>query len=506
MPEESIESISLKEPLWATILPAPRLAIYCGLGALLWLGAALTGMLLTAAILYDIVLLFVAVVDILLSPQPGQLELEREIPHKLNIGVNHDVRLRARNNSSHRVTLTVRDEPPVSWEVDAHWRTPLERADAATEGGSAENPPDTASREIARVPLTVNPGRSGWVIYSVVPTRRGDFEFGALSARYHTILGLWQRQCRVPAAVKVLVYPDNTLVRRYELRLRQGRLRDIGLHLIRLRGRGTEFESLREYTTDDEYKDINWKASARHGKLISTNYEIERDQTVMIALDCGRMMTAMAVTRDAADAARKLQKEGDELASTIVPLSKLDCAINASVLVAHVAASMGDSVGLLLFSDRVLHFVPPRKGRLQTGTIIEALYNVQPSLVEPDYMAAYEYLLTRRVRRSLVITFTDLIDAACSRELLSASGALRRHHNSLCVTINNKDVMEMARLVPEESLEMYEKAMAQRMLAQRDQALEELRRRAVGILDVPAEQLTIATVNRYLDLKSRAAF
>jgi uncharacterized protein (DUF58 family) len=188
-----------------------------------------------------------------------------------------------------------------------------------------------------------------------------------------------------------------------------------------------------------------------------------------------------------------------------VALSKLDCAINATVLLAHVAASMGDSVGLLLFADTVLGFVPPRKGRTQTGTIIEALYGVQPDLVEPDYVGAYEYLMGRKVRRSLVVTFTDLIDPEASRELLTASGSLRRHHNALCVTINNRDVIDMAASIPESTEEIYQKAMAQRMLRHRFGALETLRQHGVGILDVEASDLTIATVNRYLDLKARAA-
>jgi len=192
-------------------------------------------------------------------------------------------------------------------------------------------------------------------------------------------------------------------------------------------------------------------------------------------------------------------------ASSDVPLSKLDCAINATVLLAHVSASMGDAVGVLLFADTVLGFVPPRKGRLQTGAIIEAMYAVQPSLVEPDYAGAYNYLMSRKIRRALVVTFTDLIDPDASRELLQASGALRRHHNALCVTINNRDVMDLATVLPQDASQLYAKAMAQRMLAQRTGALEELRRRGVGILDVDAAQLTIATVNRYLDLKSRAA-
>src|SRR5690606_27366520 len=119
---------------------------------------------------------------------------------------------------------------------------------------------------VARVALHLGAGQSDEEYYTLTPTRRGDWEFGALSARYNSPLKLWYRQFRRSAPARVRVYPDTEEVRRYELLLRQGRLRDIGLHLLRLRGRGTEFESLREYSRDDEYRDVNWKASARLGK------------------------------------------------------------------------------------------------------------------------------------------------------------------------------------------------------------------------------------------------
>jgi uncharacterized protein (DUF58 family) len=360
----------------------------------------------------------------------------------------------------------------------------------------------------------VEPGKEASGTYSFMPTRRGDFRFGPLSARFTTALGFWHRQFSTTLpedSSRARVYPDTTEVRRYEMALRENKLQNAGLHILRLRGRGTEFESLRDYSRDDEYKSINWKASARRGKLTATNYEIERDQTVMICLDCGRMMTSMAVSRDNALAAAGTQHRAatdhDDITlhphSEFIPLSKLDFAINATVLLAHVAASMGDAVGLMLFSDTVLRYLPPRKGKVQTGAIIDALYAAQPSLVEPDYQAAYEYLMARKLRRALVVTFTDIIDPEASRELLNASAAMRRHHNGLCVTINNRDVNDMARQMPHTGGELYEKAMAQRMLSQRRSALEQLRAVGVGILDVEAVNLTISAVNRYLDMKSR---
>jgi uncharacterized protein (DUF58 family) len=479
-------------------LPSVRLAVWTGVGAVLWVAAAAAPDFALIALLYDVGLLLVAALDLVISPRPRDFELSRDVHDKMNLGTPNTVTLRVRSRAKHDVRLTVRDEPPQSWPITLH----EEKATAENES-LAVTLPGIAPPPVARLTLKV-PSPSGVLAsevsgsYAVTPTRRGDFRFGDLSARFSTVLGLWHRQFRQKAEFPVRVYPDTSEVRRYELRLREGKLRDMGLHLLRLRGRGTEFESLRDYTRDDEFKSINWKASARRGKLIATDYEIERDQTVIIALDCGRMMTALAALRDEGG---KMRDESEHA----VALSKLDCAINAAVLLAHVSASMGDAVGLLLFSDTILNWVPPKKGRLQTGAIIEALYAAQPSLVEPDYAAAYEHLLSRKMRRALVVTFTDLIDPDASRELLSASGALRRHHNPLCVTINNRDVMDMAGVMPERAEELYQKAMAQKMLHQRQGALEALRRNGVGILDVEASHLTIATVNRYLDLKSRGA-
>ncbi len=485
--------------LWNSILPSPRLAIYVGFGAALWLVSAFLPGFRLLAIVYDLALLALAIADLKFSPHPTDFEVWRSFEPKMNLGVPNTVTLHARSGARQKSTLVLRDEVPDSFTV------------ATDEAPRFQDNVPLPPLPRARLKLETQDEESG--IYKLTPNRRGDFKFGDLSARYGTTLGLWFRQFR--RAIEddgARVYPDTTGVRRYELALREGKMRDIGLHLLKLRGRGTEFESLRDYTSDDEFKSINWKASARSGKLIATNYEIERDQTIVICLDCGRMMTSMASSKAETPVAQTMantdedwQKDAPKLGAPLIetPLSKLDCAINATVLLAHVSASMGDNVGLLLFSDTVLNYLPPRKGRIQTGQIIEALYGAQPSLVEPDYQVAYEHLLTRRLRRSLIVTFTDIIDPEASRELLNASAALRRHHNALCVTINNRDVTELAAQYPNTPAELYDKAMAKRMLNQRESALENLRAFGVGILDVEARQLSVATVNRYLNMKSR---
>ena len=274
-------------------IPSFRLAIYFGAIAVLWIAAAFIREFAVVAALCDVLLVFIALLDLLVSSSPNDFEVERIVSDKMNLGAANPVVLSVHSRARRPLVLWVRDEPPTDWPVRASANDAAFAAETSSKSLIA--PP------VARLLLETQPGQTTRGEYSITPTRRGEWTWGNLSFRFQTPLGLWHRQGKIApendATMRVRVFPDMSEVHRYELRLREGRLRDIGLHLQRLRGKGSEFESLREYTLGDDYKDINWKASARRGKLISTNYDIERDQTVIVAIDCGRMMTSMAVTR-----------------------------------------------------------------------------------------------------------------------------------------------------------------------------------------------------------------
>ena len=471
------------------MIPTPRLAGLVALGAVFWAAAAVERLYIFVALFYLLIVAAAAFFDWWQSASVKDFEVWRVLDERMNLGAPNLVQLQvryrqAKGNTKSTFPLTIRDEAPAECLVRL----------ANSEPAESEEDISMIAPVIPQVTINVSANRTTSTRYWITPSRRGDYSFGNISVRFPTRWQLWNLQFRHDAAQNVRVYPDTSSVRQFELRLRQGRLRDLGLHLLKMRGQGTEFESLRDYSTDDEFRNINWKASARQGKLIANNFQIERDQTVLIALDCGRMMTAMSRIR-----------HQDALAHPIA-MSKLDWTINASVLLAHVAVSMGDAVGLLLFTDKVLQYIPPRKGTMQNNLLIETLYQLQPTLVEPDYRAAYEHLLSRKLRRALVVTFTDIVDPETSSELLTASAALRRRHNPLCITINNQDVLEMAAHSPANVPQVYQKAMATRMLTGRHQALETLRHHGVGVLDVVSEHLALETVNRYLELKARAAF
>ncbi|MHB8996100.1 MAG: DUF58 domain-containing protein [Armatimonadota bacterium] len=380
-----------------------------------------------------------------------ELELGRELDEKLSLGAENPVHITVRNRSGAAVSLQVKDDPP------ADFPTPIRLHH-----------------------LRLQPWEQVKVSYHTRPVRRGKYQFGNLHVRGRSLLGLsyWQRS--FPAAQEVAVYPNLLEISRYQYLARADRLRQAGFRVVHRLGEGTEFESLRDYSPDDEYRSIDWKATARRHKPTTRQYEVERSQTVLIMIDAGRMMTAQI---------------GD--------LSRLDYAINAALMLAYVASEKNDSVGLITFAEEVKKFVPPRKGKGQISRITEALYDLQPALVEPDYAAAFGLLYGRARKRALVVCFTDLVDVDASRRLLAHLASLAPHHLPLLITLRDSTLEQAAQQKPDDEFHAYQKAMAGEVLADREVALGVLRQRGVLVLDAAPEKLTVSAVNEYLRLKAR---
>jgi uncharacterized protein (DUF58 family) len=324
------------------------------------------------------------------------------------------------------------------------------------------------------------PGQLLEVVYTVRPPRRGDYRFGDLYLRWRSTLGLLLRQATFPAAAPVKVYPNLVDVRKYDLLLRRNRLWELGLRATRVLGRGSEFERLRDYAPDDDYRRINWQATARRGTPISVEFETERSQTVIALLDTGRMMR-----------------------SPVGEIAKLDYAINAVLLLAYVAAQKGDRVGLLAFDDEPHTWIAPRSGKAQFHRLLAQLYAVESQPVEPNYTAAVAYVATKQPKRSLVLLFSDLTGALYTQTLAAQLSHLQRRHLVLLVTLRDPTVQAMARQAVGDSTALYRRTVAERLLEERQRTLEQLQRQGILTLDVSADELSIAVINRYLELKAR---
>ena len=395
--------------------------------------------------------LVLGMLDNIITRRLARFEATRSHEEHLSLGADNPITIALRSRCDFALRLAVKDDPPAEFD------TP-ERLKWVTLPGQSETQ----------------------VTYMTRPRARGDFGFGDIHVRGRGLTGLTYWQRRFPAAAAVKVFPNLREVEKYDYLARSSRLQEMGYRVIRRHGEGTEFESLRDYVPDDDFRLLDWKATAKRHKPISREFEVERSQNLILMIDAGRMMCA-----------------------TWGALSKLDHAINAALMLAYVATLKDDAVGLVVFADTVQSFVPPAKGRAQVGKLLHELYAVQAKLEEPDYRAAFSLLYGRARKRALVVIFTDLIDARASEELLAHTAALYPHHLPLLVTLRDTDLVRAAQATPEDTQDAYRRAIAIRLLQEREHAAALLRRRGALVLDVEPEHLTVQTVNQYLALKAR---
>jgi uncharacterized protein (DUF58 family) len=398
----------------------------------------------------DLVLVILLIGDALSVPGADRLRVTRRAPARISLGARAEVDLRVDNLSARRVRVRVTDDlPPL-----------LQR-----EGDDVADVWVPASRE-ERVP------------YAVKALRRGDGEFGDLHLRVAGPLGLAWRQRTVGQADDVRVVPGILEVRRYRLLGLRNRLREAGFRAVRQRGEGGSFESLREYVRGDDPRTVDWKASARRGNLIVRQFELERRQNVVIAIDAGRLMT---------------QKVGER--------ERLDYALTAALLLADVARVHDDAVGLLVFSDKVEAFIPP--ARNSVARLAEALGEVHARMVEPNYPAAFTYLSKQVRKRSLLVLFTDLIDPLASAAVVSQLSRAADRHLPLAVAIRNPDLEAAAAQTATDEATVYRRAAAEELLQARAAALAAMQRAGVLVADTRPGDAVPAVVNRYLDVKRR---
>lgn len=434
--------------------------------------AAFTPVVLPIVPVYALGLFLLTLLDRRSSGKPEQFTISRSNDQKLSLGVQNPITLEVTSRATRPFNLTLRDEPPMGMNIsDSHKQS----NSATTAGGQMMSAPrETQS-----------------LTYHLRPVKRGDYAFGNTNIRWVGPLGLYVRQATYSTTAPVKVYPNIYAIRRYELLVLRDQLADMGLKNVRMRGEGTAFESLRDYTPDDPYRSINWKATARRGKPISTSYELERSQRVVIMLDVGRMMRGAIRV--------------DEGSGEAWNMAKVDFVINSILLLSYVANRKGDQIGLLVFADQIIQYIPPSPGTAHFQKLLEAMYALGSQPVEADYGRAITYLRAKQKKRSLVILFTDLSGARSSEKLLSHMPRLAPHHVPLLVTIRDPILDVESGQSPTTSDALYRRAVAEQLIDERRLLLDNLQSRGVFTLDSDAAHLSIDVVNRYLKLKRKAA-
>lgn len=401
-------------------------------------------------LLADLALLALAAVDFFWA-RGAKVDVRREIPPKLSVGVANRIPLHLHNRSARDVRLRLMDSVP-----------------------------DELSAEPMPLDLTVPAHSRGDASYRAIPHQRGKYEFQDLYLRVRGPLGLIWHERRIPATHSASVYPDMRGASRLLLSGAALDLVNLGLRDLRRDGQGSEFARLRDYAQGDPVREVDWKATARRGKPVTRVMEAERSQSILICVDAGRSMAA--------------QVDG---------LTKLDHAVNAALFLAFVAVRNGDRVGLAVFADGVKAFLAPAAGRTQYRKIVDTLYSAKPQLTYVDYQALFRELSVRMVRRSLLCVFTDFLDEEQGRAMAEPLRRLSRRHVSLCLWVKDTAISRLLATPPAGPDDAYRQAAASELLAEREQVKAAIGRDGVHLLDVHPEELSLAAVNRYLDIKAR---
>jgi uncharacterized protein (DUF58 family) len=405
------------------------------------------------ALAYDIGLLVVAIIDARLSQLPKGVRITREFGGRFAVGAENEVHINVQNARPQSLSLFVKDEYPPQMKLSG-LREAYMRIDGQT---------------------------SAALVYGLTPPKRGRFEFGQIAVRFLSRWNLVWCETRVGDAVSaVKVYPNMRRAREAELKALGARSLVASHRKTSWRGEGREFESLRDYVRGDELRHISWSATARRGKLTTRQYQVERDQTILIAIDGGRLMTA------------RIEQE-----------TKLDSAVHASLALMSAAARAGDNAGLLVFGRKIKAFLPPSRGRDHMDAALEALYSVEPEMIEPSYSHAFEYIAANSKRRSLVIVITDLVDEEGSRELLTSLKLLRPRHLPLVVTIADRDLRAVVSNAPENVRDLFTQSVAEEIMYLREAALRLVESQGGLALDVTAAALAPAILEKYLQVKER---
>lgn len=402
-------------------------------------------------LVWDAVVLVVALMDGLRLPPPSAIESERSWSNAPALANETEVEVALTQHGPRILQCSVLDDLP-----DAFVATPSTLA------------------------LTAFPNASASFRYRFTPRQRGDHETGKLYLHYRSTAGLAERWAMAPLQQTVRIYPTLRAGEEQQLLLARNRQIDLQLRLQRQRGLGRDFESLREYRQGDDMRDVCWTASARHGTLITQQYQTEKSQAVWIVIDAGRLQRAR-----------------------VGVYTKLDYSTSTALAMAQLALFSGDRVGMLAYGQGIQQRVGLGRGAGHLRVLLESLALVESETAEADHLRATATLNRMQPRRSLILWITDLAETALRPEVIDGASLLLRRHLLLFVAMSQSDVGELADARPESTSEMYRSAAAQELVQRRELLLARLRQQGALTLETTPETTMSAVLNRYLKVKEQ---
>jgi uncharacterized protein (DUF58 family) len=393
----------------------------------------------------------VIMVDLLLGADPAGIGLQRRLPPTLTLGAGGgEVRWSVTNPTGRRLRVAVADELAPSLR------------------------PGTR-----RFRVVAPPAGTVMAHTQLDPTRRGKFEPDEVVVRVDGPLGFVSRQRRrsLPGTLRVL--PVFRSRKQVELRIERAQLLEVGLRTARGSRGGTEFDSLRDYTVDDEVRRIDWAATARSQHAIVRTYRAERNQQIVVLLDSGRVM-----------------------AGHVGGVPRIEWAMDAAMALTAVSTRLGDRCGLVTFDRAVRSVVPAAAGRAQLGRVTDAVYDLAPQLVESDYLGAFAATVARFRRRALLVLVTELAEEAMTETLIPALPLLLAHHLVVVASVSDPDVAGWAASSPDDAESAYRTAAAVAATGRRARSAALLQALGATVVDAAPEALATRLVDAYLAVKA----
>ncbi len=402
--------------------------------------------------LFFMVLILMLLVDgiILYKTKKGIL-CERNVPERLSNGDENPIAIFIENRYSFSILLEIIDEIPFQFQKrDLLFNTTLK----------------SSEKQI--------------IEYQLRPTKRGEYSFGAVNVYVKSPIRLLKRRYQFSNEKMVAVYPSFLQMRAYELMAISNRLTELGIKKIRRIGQSQEFEQIRQYVQGDDIRNINWKATARRNDIMVNAYQEEKSQNVYCLIDKGRVM--------------QMPFDG---------LSLLDYAINATLILSNIAINKQDKAGVITFSDRIGQILAADKKAGQMTKILELLYKQKTRFLETDYEALYIYAKTHIRQRSLLLLYTNFETVTSMRRQLPYFRKLAKDHLLMVIFFENTELKTLLDKPAVTTEEIYHKTIAEKYFYEKQQIVRELAQYGIQALLTPPQNLTVNTVNKYLELKSR---
>jgi uncharacterized protein (DUF58 family) len=328
--------------------------------------------------------------------------------------------------------------------------------------------------------ISLAPRQHKTILYKLRPVRRGEYDFGALHAYVSSPVGLVARRFTFGENRMVPVYPSYLQMRKYELFAISNRLTEIGIKKIRKIGHNREFDQIKEYVSGDDLRTVNWKATARKGSLMVNTYQDEKSQQLYSVIDKGRAM--------------KMPFEG---------MTLLDYAINSSLVISNIAIKKDDKAGLITFSNRIGSILKAEKKSTQMQSIMEALYNQDMRFQESDFGRLYRNIKAQLRQRSLVMLYTNFESLVSMNRQLQYLRKIAKDHLLVVIFFENTELAKISSGHSKTTEDIYIKTIAEKFAFEKRLIVKELRKYGIHTILTSPQNLTVASLNKYLELKSR---